>query len=88
MTVMRFANRSLTCGPLALAQFDSLRLDPKLLDDWPPFLRIGLLQSGEGFRRLLFAGEYLQPEFDQPRLYCRIDEGIHGRRIELTDDIV
>ena len=32
-----------------------LRLDVGRLDDWPPFLDLGLLQSGERFGRLLLA---------------------------------
>jgi len=32
-----------------------LRLDVGCLDDWPPFLDLGLLQSGERFGRLLLA---------------------------------
>jgi hypothetical protein len=43
---------------LILAAFPgSLRLEPELLDDGPPFLGVGLDQCAERLRRLLLARE-------------------------------
>ena len=65
----------------------SLRLDSQLLDDRPPFLGIGLLQSAKRLRRLLFAWENLVPDIDEARSHSGIGKGRDRRCIELSDDI-
>jgi hypothetical protein len=46
----------------------SFRLDPKLLDDRPPILGVGLYQCAESLRRLLLTRENLDREIDDLRL--------------------
>jgi hypothetical protein len=64
--------------------FSSLRVDPQLLDDRPPFLGIGFHERAERLRHLLFARENFSPKIDQPRTYCRIGQRFYRRGIELA----
>ena len=50
----------------------SLCLDPKLPDERPPFLDLGLLHCAERLRRLLLARENLIPDIGKPRWHRRI----------------
>jgi len=45
----------------------SFWFDAGFLDDRPPLLNLGLLQSAQRFRRLLLAGENLLSEFSKSR---------------------
>jgi hypothetical protein len=60
--------------------------DPKLLDDRPPFLGIGLYQRAECLRCLSFAWKKLVPEIEKPRSYPGIGQRLYGRCIELTNN--
>jgi len=68
--------------------FGSLRLDAGRLHDRPPFLGIGFHQRAERLRRLLLPRENLEPKFGQPRSHRRIRQCLHGRRIELANDVL
>ena len=50
----------------------SFWFDAGFLDDWPPLLNLGLLQSAQRFRRLLLAGENLLSEFSKSRTNWRL----------------
>ena len=65
----------------------SLRLDPELLDDRQPFLGIGLHHRAERLRRLPFTGKNVKSEIGEARSHGGIGECLHGRRIELADDV-
>ena len=60
----------------------SLRFDPGLLDDRPPFLDFGFLKSAERLGRLLVRRENLLPEVSQPRPHRRDGQNVDGRGIE------
>jgi hypothetical protein len=64
------------------------RLDPELLDDWPPFLDFGLLIGGKRLGRLLVAGKNLKREVGKAGAYRRIGQGSHGSGIEFRYDIL
>src|SRR5262249_7684053 len=66
----------------------SLRLDPKLLDDRPPFLGIGFPKGIERFRALALARIDRKAEIGQPRAHPLICQRFHCRRIELADDLL
>jgi hypothetical protein len=91
-TTLRPGNRCRR-RPCSAATFDdptglwSLYLDPQILDYRPPFLGIGFHERAERFRRLLFARENFHSGFGEPRLHCRIGQGLHRRRIELADHV-
>src|SRR5262249_17167992 len=63
----------------------SFRLDPKLLDERPPFLDLGLLECAERLRRLLLARENLIPEIGIPRSHQRIGQCLSGGGVEPVD---
>jgi hypothetical protein len=52
-----------------------------LLDDRPPLLNIGFLQSTERLGRLLLTRVKLQPKIGEPRAYLGCRQGVHGRGI-------
>jgi hypothetical protein len=66
---------------LGMTCYDSLRLNAKLLDERPPFLRVGTLQRAERLGGLPLAGKNLEPEIDQARSHCGIGQRLDGRRI-------
>jgi hypothetical protein len=66
---------------LGMTCYDSLRLNAKLLDERPPFLRVGTLQRAERLGGLPLAGKNLKPEIDQARSHCGIGQRLDGRRI-------
>src|SRR5580658_2189873 len=69
------------------SRFASLRANPELLDEGPPFPGGGLYKRTERLRRLLLAWGNLEPEIDYPRSHRWIGERLHGRPIELADDV-
>src|SRR5215813_396492 len=61
----------------------SFRLDVRRSDNRPPLLDVGLLNGGEGFRRLLLARHNLLPDVCQLPTRRRIGQGGRGGGIEL-----
>ena len=74
--------------PFPLTGHGIFRLEPGLLDDRPPFFGIGFNNRAESLRRLLLARENLLPEIGEPRSHRRIGQRVHGRRVELGDDVL
>ena len=70
--------RATTIGSTRLC---SLRLNPKLLDAGPPFLRVRPLQRAKRLRGLPFARKNLKSEIDQARSHCGIGQRLDGRRV-------
>jgi hypothetical protein len=66
----------------------SLRLDPKLLDDWPPLFNISLLQTPQSFGRLLVLRNNLPSEVDEPRSRRGISQGVNDSSIKSTDYVL
>jgi hypothetical protein len=64
----------------------SLALDVRCLDDWPPLLDLGLVESAECFRRLLFAWEKLHAKIGEPLTNRPIGQRNHHRVTKLADD--
>ena len=65
----------------------SFQFDPKLLDDRPPFLRVGFHHRAERLGGALLARKNLLPETGEPRLHGGIGQGIDNRPVELADDL-
>src|SRR5438309_4704551 len=59
----------------------SFRLNPKLLEPRPPFLRVGPLQRAERLGALPLARKNLKPEIDEARSHCGIGQRFAGRRV-------
>ena len=55
-----------------IGESSSFWFDAGFLDDWPPLLNLGLLQSAQRFRRLLLARENLLSEFSKSRTNWRL----------------
>src|SRR5262252_847093 len=58
------------------------------LDDWPPFLDLGLLQGPKRLRRLLLGRRHLEAEVGHAGPHHRIGHRDHGGFIEFADDIL
>src|SRR5262249_41991583 len=65
-----------------------LRFDAGLLDDWPPFLDLGLLIGIKRLRRLPLAVGNFKALLGGALLYSRTAHRAHGRGIELADDVL
>jgi hypothetical protein len=76
-TSSRIANIEVTTFGSPVNVAVSLRLEPKFLDDRPPFLGVGLHQRAERFRRLLFARENFHAEIGVPGSHRWIGQGRH-----------
>jgi transposase len=66
----------------------SLALDACCLDDRPPLFDLGLVVGAKRLGRLLLARENLLCEIGEPCPHVRIGQGVHGRGIELGDDVL
>ena len=66
-------------------RFDSLRLDPELLDERPPLFRIGLHQCVHGLWGLSFGQKNFAHEIGKSRLHGRVGQCLDGGRIEPAD---
>src|SRR6516164_5158705 len=62
--------------------------DIRGLYDWPPFLRIGFLQSAEGLRRPSFGRENLSSEIDEPRSHRWIGERLHNSCVDTANNLI
>jgi hypothetical protein len=58
----------------------SLRLEPKLLDERPPFLGIGFAEGTQRLRGLAFARINLKAEIGQPRAHALIRQRFNNLR--------
>ena len=67
--------------------FGSLRPNPELLDERPPFLDSCRLQRAQGLRDLLVVWNNFLPEIDQSRSRRGIGQSIDNGSIEFVDDI-
>jgi hypothetical protein len=65
----------------------SLGFDPQFLDDRPPFLGIGFPEGIRRFRGLALARIDLRAKIGQPRAHRLICQRLHGRRIELANNV-
>src|SRR3954464_1133560 len=65
----------------------SFRLDTRSLEDWPPFLDLGLVEGGEAPRRLLLARGHIEPEIGEFLLPLGIGERLDHRGVELGDHL-
>src|SRR5215831_4788907 len=84
-----------TCGgkrPLAspseISATLSFRLDARRLDNRPPFLSLGLVESMKRFRGLLVGWKYLLADVGEPFAYRRVGERVDHRGIELHHDLL
>src|SRR5262249_2153568 len=75
------ARRALEC-PVQL-----FRLNICCLNDRPPFLDLGLVESGEALRGLLLARGDVQAKLTKTSAHARIGECLHRRAVEFDDDV-
>src|SRR3954464_9136251 len=65
----------------------SFRLDTRSLEDWPPFLDLGLVEGGEAPRRLLLARGHIEPEIGEFLLHLGIGEGLDHCSVQLRNNL-
>src|SRR5262249_26160183 len=62
----------------------SFRLDARRLDEWPPFLGLGLVERVKRFRILLLPPEYLLADVGEPLAYRRVGEASTTAELSFT----
>src|SRR6516162_1568133 len=62
--------------------------DIRGLHDWPPFFRIGFLQSAQGLGRPSFGRENLNSEIEEPRSHRWIGERARNGCVETANNLI
>ena len=62
--------------------------DIRGLHDWPPFFRIGFLQSAQGLGRPSFGRENLNSEIEEPRSHRWIGERPRNSCVETANNLI